>query len=71
MKQQVVLEVGLFAEAATTQVALVRPRATVYVHVTLEVARRRERFGTQRTLVWLLLHVTKQHRYHSYTPAVR
>ena len=46
MKQQVVLEVGLFAEAATTQVTFVRPRATVYIHVTLEVARRRERFGT-------------------------
>jgi len=51
----VVLEVGLFAESATAHVALVRPRATVHVHVTLEVPGSRERLGAQRTFVWLLL----------------
>ena len=50
-----VLEVGLFAESATTHVTVVRPRATVHVHVTLEVPGSRERLGAQRTFVRLLL----------------
>lgn len=57
-----VLEVGLLGEASVAHVTLVRPRATVYVSVTLQVARGGERLGTQRALVWLLLYdVTLHH----------
>jgi len=63
MKQHVVLEVGLFAEATATHVALVRPRTTVHVQVALEVARSRKRLGAQRAFVRLLLyHSTPQTR---------
>jgi hypothetical protein len=54
-----ILEVCLFAESAVADVALVRPRSTMYVHVTFEVARCRKRLRAQQTLVGFLL---KTHR---------
>ena len=55
MEEEVVLEVGVFAEATRTDVALERPRAAVHVHVRFEVARCRERFAAQGAFVWLFL----------------
>jgi len=55
VQDHVVLEVGVFAEASTTHVALEGPRAAVDVLVALQVARGRERLGAQRTLVRFLL----------------
>ncbi len=55
VQQQMVLEVRLLREAAVADVALVGPRPVVDVHVRLEIPRRRERLGAQRTLVRLLL----------------
>ena len=62
-----VLEVGVLAETARTDVALERPRAAMYVHVRFQVSRRRERLGTQSALVRFLLfvffpHFWQQHR---------
>lgn len=50
-----ILEVCLFAESAVADVALVRPRSTMYVHVTFEVTRCRKRLRAQQTLVGFLL----------------
>ena len=50
-----IAEVGLFAETALAYVTLERPTATVHICVRLQVAWRRERLVTQRTLVRLLL----------------
>ena len=55
VKQQVVLQVRLLAEAATTDAALVRPRAAVHVHVAAEVARRWERLRAQCAFVRFFL----------------
>ena len=55
MKQKMVLEVGLFAEASVTHITSERPRTIVHVHVGAEIPGGRERFLTQRTLVGLLL----------------
>ena len=52
-----ILEVGVFAETARTDVALERPRAAVHVHVRFEVAGRRERFAAQGAFVRLFLHL--------------
>lgn len=60
VQEQVVLEVGVFAEAPVADVAFERPRAVVDVHVRLEVARRRERLGAQTALVGLLLEQKRQ-----------
>ena len=46
VKEEMVLQVCLFAEAAVTHLALVRPRAVVDVHVTLQIAGRRKGLGT-------------------------
>lgn len=50
-----VLEVGLLGEAAGADVAFEGPRATVHVHVRLEITGRGERLGAQAALVGLLL----------------
>ncbi len=50
-----VLQVGLFAESSLTDVALERPSSCVDVHVTLQVSRGGEGFGTEGALVVLLL----------------
>lgn len=55
VEEQVVLEVGVFAETARADVTLERPRAAVHVHVRFQISRRRERLGTQGALVRLLL----------------
>ena len=52
-----ILEVGVFAEAAAADVALERPRSAVHVHVRLEVARSRERLGAKCALVRFLLRI--------------
>lgn len=55
-----VLEVGVFREAARADVALERPRTAVDVHVRLEIAGRRERLGTKAAFVWFLLKWAKE-----------
>lgn len=50
-----ILQVGLFRESPRANVTLEGPRATVHVHVRLEITGRRERLGAQAALVWLLL----------------
>jgi len=57
----VILEIGLFAESSMADVALERPGASVDVGVRLEIAGRRERLGTHRALVRLLLRIKRQH----------
>jgi hypothetical protein len=54
-----VLEIGLFAEASVTDVALEGPGARVNVGVRFEIAGRRERLGTHGTLVRLFLQIRK------------
>lgn len=54
-----VLEVGVLAEAAITDMAFERPRPIVDVHMRLEVPWRRERLRTESALVWLLLQTKK------------
>lgn len=53
-----ILEVGVLAETAGTDVAFKRPGTGMDVHVRFQIAGRRERFGTQGTLVWLFLYKT-------------
>ena len=65
MEEQVVLEVGVLAEAAVADVTFERPRTAVDVHVRLEIPRRRERLGAQRTLVWFILKIPNGHCYFS------
>ena len=60
VEEQVVLEVGVFAETATAHVAFERPRPAVDVHVRFQITRRRERLGAEGALVRLLLFVTNQ-----------
>ncbi len=66
MQEEMVLEVGVLAEAARADVALERPRAAVHVHVRFQVPGRRERLGAECALVRFLLFVwfvsiSKQH----------
>ena len=51
---RVVAQIRQLREAARTQLALERPVGRVHVLVVPQVARRRERLGTVRTLVRLL-----------------
>lgn len=57
MQEEMVLEIGLLAEAPVANMTLKWPGAAVNVHVALEVTGRWERFGAQRALVRLLLGV--------------
>ena len=66
MQEEVVLEVGLLAEAPVTDVTAEGPGAAVDVHVTPQVTRRGERLGAQRALMGLLLHGKKRRHAHVY-----
>ena len=46
VKEEMVLQVCLFAEAPVTHLALIWPGAVVDVHVTLQIAGRRKGLGT-------------------------
>lgn len=55
VQKEVVFEVGLLGEAPGTDVTFERPRATVHVHVRLEIAGSGKGFGAQSTFVRFLL----------------
>lgn len=55
MQEEVVLEVGVFAEASVADVTLEGPGAVVDVHVGLEISGGWERLRAQTALVRLFL----------------
>lgn len=58
VEEEVVAQIGLFAEAALADMALEGPAATVNVHVRFQIARRRKRFVAHGALVRLLLSIS-------------
>lgn len=59
VQEQVILEVGVFAEPSVTDVALEGPGPIVNIHVRFEVPGCRERLGAQATFMRLLLQQTR------------
>jgi len=55
MEQHVIFQVGRLAETTTANVTSERPQSVMYIHMTLQVTRRRKWFWTLRTFVWFLL----------------
>jgi len=55
MEQHVIFQVGRLAETTTANVTSERPQSIMYIHMTLQVTRRRKWFWTLRTFVWFLL----------------
>jgi len=50
-----IFQVGRLAETTTANVTSERPQSVMYIHMTLQVTRRRKWFWTLRTFVWFLL----------------
>lgn len=57
MKEQVVLQIRMFAEPSAAYVASERPGSVVNVHVGFEISGSGEGFTAQRTFVWFLLNM--------------
>lgn len=57
MQEEVIFQVGVFAETARTDVAFERPRPAVHVHVRFQISGSRERLGTKCALVRLFLFI--------------
>lgn len=55
MQEQVVFQIRVFAEPSIANVTLERPRSVVHVHVRLQIAGCRKRFGAQSAFVRFLL----------------
>lgn len=57
MQEQVIFQIGVFAEPSVTYVTLKRPRSVMHVHMRFQVAGSRERFGAQCTFVRFFLRI--------------
>lgn len=55
VQKQVVLQIGVLAEPSRADVAFVRPRSAVDVHVGLEISGSWERLGAETAFVRFLL----------------
>jgi len=55
MQEHMILQISRFTKTTTTNVTSEWPEPIMYIHMALEITRRRKRFRTLRTFVRFLL----------------